>query len=504
MALRPQNERILFGLKLRQLRAARGLSFQQLAALTGISVSYLNEIERGKKSPKPDKMADLARALEVESGTLSDRTLDAAMMPVAELLRSNFLNELPLDRFGIELAKIVEIIAGAPARVGAFISTLLELSRNYALRDESFYVGALRSWLEMHENFLLEPEQAAADLRLELGWSDAHVPGVEELAQLLRGRFDYHLDVGGLDAHPAFDGLERVLVPVSRTTLLKAGLSAAELRYHLAEELGYAILDPATRSLTAPSLRVRGFDEALAQANSSAFAGALLLPAEALDAGIESLISEQRPRPSQLVALCTEFAVTPLLLFDRLAGLLPARRGIRSLFLLELTEQSGGGIQVSRELHLGTRHRPHSTGLDEHYCRRWVASRLLADESEERGGERSRTRVGVQLERFEGTDEEYFVFALADREPSGRRRVVCIGLPHDAVLRRQVRFLSTARLPSRQVANTCERCALTDCEVRAAPPVAAEARARRREVRETIDALQRQARQAARRSRKRI
>ncbi|MCH9024924.1 MAG: hypothetical protein IH931_06280, partial [candidate division Zixibacteria bacterium] len=44
------------------------------------------------------------------------------LAPVGDLLKSNFLNELPLDLFGIELSKVVEIIANAPIRVGAFIS----------------------------------------------------------------------------------------------------------------------------------------------------------------------------------------------------------------------------------------------------------------------------------------------------------------------------------------------------------------------------------------------
>ena len=69
------------------------------------------------------------------------------MAPVGELLQSNFLNVLPLDLFGIELSKVVEIIANAPVRVGAFISTLLELSRNYALKEENMVIYLFRKYL---------------------------------------------------------------------------------------------------------------------------------------------------------------------------------------------------------------------------------------------------------------------------------------------------------------------------------------------------------------------
>ena len=56
-------QRILFGLKVKQSRQAQSLSFADLAGRTGISVSYLNEIEKGKKYPKEDKIQALAHAL---------------------------------------------------------------------------------------------------------------------------------------------------------------------------------------------------------------------------------------------------------------------------------------------------------------------------------------------------------------------------------------------------------------------------------------------------------
>jgi len=139
MSVKSLNNRILFGLMVKQLRQQRQLSFAELAKQSGLSVSYLNEIEKGKKYPKSDKMADLAAALEIDKDMLEKQELPLSLAPVQELLQSNFLNELPLDLFGIELSKVIEIIANAPLRVGAFISTLVEISRNYALRESHFY-----------------------------------------------------------------------------------------------------------------------------------------------------------------------------------------------------------------------------------------------------------------------------------------------------------------------------------------------------------------------------
>ncbi|RMD75660.1 MAG: XRE family transcriptional regulator, partial [Bacteroidetes bacterium] len=47
MSAKSLTERIIFGLKVKQARLERNLSFQELAARTGMSVSYLNEIEKG-------------------------------------------------------------------------------------------------------------------------------------------------------------------------------------------------------------------------------------------------------------------------------------------------------------------------------------------------------------------------------------------------------------------------------------------------------------------------
>ena len=116
MRAKTANERIIFGLKVKQLRHARGFSFDQLSKQTGISLSYLNEIEKGKKFPKLEKVDSLAAALGTTTAELTDGELGRELAPVTQLLRSNFLNELPLELFGIELSKVAEIIAAAPVR----------------------------------------------------------------------------------------------------------------------------------------------------------------------------------------------------------------------------------------------------------------------------------------------------------------------------------------------------------------------------------------------------
>ena len=104
-----QNNKIILGLKLRQLRFEKGLSFALLAEQTGMSVSYLNEIEKGKKYPKEDKIRLLANALKTTPEELVSDVMPKSLAPIEDLLQSNFLNELPLDLFGIELNKVSKL-----------------------------------------------------------------------------------------------------------------------------------------------------------------------------------------------------------------------------------------------------------------------------------------------------------------------------------------------------------------------------------------------------------
>ena len=46
--------KLIFGLKLKQIRTEKNLSLFGLSKLSGLSKSYLNEIEKGKKYPKPE------------------------------------------------------------------------------------------------------------------------------------------------------------------------------------------------------------------------------------------------------------------------------------------------------------------------------------------------------------------------------------------------------------------------------------------------------------------
>jgi transcriptional regulator with XRE-family HTH domain len=159
--------KLIFGLKLRQHRMARKLTSTEFAERAGISLSYLNEIEKGKKYPGMEKMTMLAAALELPYDRLVSLKLDRQLAPVGDILQSKILDELPLDLFGIDKGKLIEIIASAPLKVSAFISAISHIAQTYALTQEGFYFAMLRSYQEMHDAYFEEIEKEALRFRNE-------------------------------------------------------------------------------------------------------------------------------------------------------------------------------------------------------------------------------------------------------------------------------------------------------------------------------------------------
>ncbi|MFN5789094.1 MAG: helix-turn-helix domain-containing protein [Bacteroidota bacterium] len=255
--------RILFGLKVKQLRQALGYSFLELSNQTGLSVSYLNEIEKGKKFPKTDKLQSLASALGQSPERLVTFNTEDGLDTIIELLDSNFLNELPLDLFGIDLSKVVEIIAQAPTRVGALISTLLELSRNYAVRQENFYFAALRSFLEMHQNYFEEIESAAEQFITAFDIPNKRPISDKLLADILSESFDYNIDYKGLDKYENLNHLYYLFLPKSKQLLLKGSLNGMQRSFSFGKELAFNFLQLKERAYTSSISQGKFFEEVL-------------------------------------------------------------------------------------------------------------------------------------------------------------------------------------------------------------------------------------------------
>ena len=493
MSSKTANERIIFGLKVRQRRQQMGLSFSDLSEASGLSVSYLNEIEKGKKFPKLEKIGALAEALRVPVQELMSTELADGLAPVGDLLQSNFLRELPLDLFGIELSKVVEIIATAPKRVGAFISTLVELSRNYALQEENFYFGALRSYLEMHHNYFEEIEEDVVRFTDQHPLRATEGPPADQLARLLREEYRYEIVENGLDAYPELQDLRSVFLPQGRRLLLNSRLTGMQKAFQFGKELGFQFLRLEQRANTSSLLKVQSFEEALNHFKAGYFSAALLLPAEAFRADLQRFLQQSHWNERLLLDLLERYQASPEMLFQRMTNLLPHYFGLKQLFFLRfLHEPQRDSFRVDKELHLSRRHHPHSNGLYEHYCRRWSSLSLLHElDRRQRLGEEVGALVACQRAAYYGTHDEYLLFTLArPAYPDPTHNVsVTLGLLIDDDLKKQLRFLSDPAIPRLEVNVTCERCPIEHCTVRAAEPVVVRAKEKRREVQRTLEGL---------------
>lgn len=493
MSAKTQNERIIFGLKIKQLRQASGRSFAELAEQTGMSISYLNEIEKGKKYPKADKIQAIVTALGTTYEELTSSDLDKSLEPVTELLQSNFLNELPLDMFGIELSKVVEIIASAPARVGAFISTLLEISRNYALKEENFYFGALRSYLELHNNYF-EDIEIAADQFCKTHQIPKERPlSLDFLKTLLETQFGYKIMENGLDAYPELDNLRALYIPKNKQLLLHSKLSPTQKIFQFGKELAFEVLHLEERATTSSLMRANTFEEVLNHSKATYFSVALLIPRAQFIQDIQRFFQYDTWDGEAFLYIMRQYDATPEMFYHRLTNVLPRFFGLDKLFFLRFAHDPVSDFfEIDKELHLSRRHHPHGNALSEHYCRRWVAISLLQDLNQmQREGKFVHTIVRAQRSRYLDTEDEYLCFTIARPSyPSPNRNVsVTLGLLITKEVQQKIRFLNDPAIQVREVNKTCERCPLTDCTERAAPPLVVEKREKMRQIQNRLKEL---------------
>ena len=485
--------KIVFGLKVKQLRQEKQLSFQKLAKETGISVSYLNEIEKGKKFPKEEKIQELAKALDSSSAELTSLELTGPLAAVKELLRSNFLNELPLDFFGLELSKIVEIIARAPAKVGAFIYTLIEMARNYAVREEHFYIGAMRAYLEIFQNYFEELEEKASQVRLELGLSPKAYPSAQELADRLESHFDYTIKPGGLDQYPDLKGLRSLFLPKSRTLLLAEDLSEAQQSFQFGKELGFQLLELPNRAYTSKLLKVLSFEQVFEHYKATYFSVALHMDRDAFRDELSDFFQLSSWTGERIQQWMHTYQASAEMIFQRFSNLIPKFFGMENLFFLRFHHRlDDDHFRLNNELHFNRRHQPHANGLSEHYCRRWLSLSLLKELKEIReAGRYVEVLIGAQRSKYVTTGEEYLCISIAKLSGSrpGHHAGLTIGILLDEESKKRISFWDDPQISQRNVGVTCERCPVVDCKERVAQPVFIEQKQRIRRIQERISQI---------------
>ena len=481
-------QRIIFGLKVRQFRQEKGWNFEELSRHTGISISYLNEIEKGKKYPLAENQKKLAKALGVHRDTLTSPALTKQYGPLGDLLQSNFLNELPLELFGIELQQVVEIIAKAPDRVNAFISALLGIARNYSLRDENFFFAALRAYQELNMNYFADIEQMAEEFTQKHQINTEKPVQYADLLRIITEAYQYTVDDQGLARYPELDRMRSVFIPKKRTLMLHPGLTEQQKAFQLAKELGFVVMGLKERPLASSMLRVSNFEETLNNYKAGYFAVAILINSAAFKRELDRLFSKKTWEEATFLQLLGRFDVSPAVLFQRF-NIISKDFDLHKIFFFRTLHRTPNDyFQIDKELHLNRRHEPHASGLDEHYCRRWLSIDLLRELYRQGEAGHGKVLPGIQRATFANTGEEYLCVSLAQSgAPDSATNVsVMLGILMDDNARKSIGFIDDPAIPRTTVNVTCERCDITDCAVRVAPPTVIQ---RRDDRKKTLDAL---------------
>ena len=263
MTIEDEYIRLIFGLKLKQIRTEKKLSLFGLAKLTGLSKSYLNEIEKGKKYPKTDKILILSEKLETPYDHLVSLKLDKNLAPIGEILQSKILKEIPLELFGIKENNLIDIIANAPAKVNAFISTIIKIAQNYNLSRESFFLASLRSYQEAHSNYFEEIENDVERFAKSYHLDISKRVLSKDLEEILIEEFGYTIDDQESSKHANLGELRNIFILKSKTLLIDKNISEAQKTFIYAKELAYNFLDLNDRLFTFPWIKFENFDQVL-------------------------------------------------------------------------------------------------------------------------------------------------------------------------------------------------------------------------------------------------
>lgn len=465
--MKEENIRIIFGLKLKQLRKERNLSLQELSDKSGVSVSYLNEIEKSKKYPKADKVFRLAEALEVNYDYMVSLQLEDKMKPIADLLHSDILSELPLDIFGIDPSSFIELLSDTPTKLNAFIITLMDISRAYDITLEEFFLSSLRAYQEMHDNYFPELEIQAQSFKEK--FQVPLLPNFKQLKHILESEYHYEVISYDFEKEVNLSKTRSLMLPgKSPKFLFNPNLTENQKIFAIGRELGYAYLNLKNRPYSSSWITVNSFEEVLQHFQASYFSCAMLMEEKEITKDLDSFFAQQTLDHEHLLSLIEKYNVTPETLVYRLTNILPKHFGLKELFFLRIGKNvPSGQFSLNKELHLTGIHHPHGSKNQEDYCRRWVSATIFDDFS---GSQAS--RIGKAQYSFYPDGQSYFVFAIAYQSGMKRQEQISIsfGLKVNTQFKRKVKFHNDQQIQLKHVGTTCQACPVENCEVRVAPP----------------------------------
>lgn len=471
MEINSESLRFILGIKIKQFRQSAGFSLKELSERTGLSVSYLSEIEKGKKYPKPEKIVLLAHALERTFDELVSLQLDDELNPLSALLNSPVLKDFPLQQFGIGLGDVFDLVNDSPSKAGAFVRTLLEISRGYDMNVEHFLLASLRSYQKMHLNYFEEFEAAAQDFRVQNRIPTSSGISLTWLESILRDEFQCTIVYDDFSDYPELMPL-RSISPTPKKIWINSKLQPQQKKFILAREVGYRILKLKERAETSSWVKVETFEQIFNNFKASYFAGALLIPEAEIVKDLAPWLKNERFEGDALASLMQKYDSTAEMFLYRMSQVMPNHFGVAKMHYMRLNHNlTDDTFHITKELNLTNVFVPRSIGPGEHQCRRWAASAGLKNLAREQQ-ESEEVRVSAQRSTFVERGKTFFNIAVVRNKSLGgnTNTGMTLGFLIDDKFKEQASFWNDPSIPEADVNETCERCPFETCESRAAEP----------------------------------
>ncbi len=473
MSDKKERLKIILGLKVRFYRQQGQLSFAQLAKKSGMSVSYLNEIEKGKKYPQPDKIQTLAEALDTSYDQLVSQHGPKKLEPILNLINSDIFQFYPLELFGISNEKIYEVFAAAPDKTNAFVNTFLNIARHYQVDPEKLFSAALRSYQYLHDNYFQDLETSADEIRAKHLSTDAGGTQLQDLKSVLHKQYGISVNVQEIGKRPELKNIRSIYSEEKNTLFINGALSPAQKRFLIAKEIGFQSMKLKERPYVSNIFDGPKFSYFLNNFRSSYFANSLLIPQDALVEDLKSWSTNPDWSNELIETLLKKYQITPEMLMHRFSNILPQYFNMNELFFLRHQSNDQLKYHMTKELHLSHLQQPYSNELNEHYCRRWVSVNTIKKlHTSSKIGRNKKYVIDAQVSDYYQTQDSYLVISIAypDAIENNIYKSVTIGVLENDDSRKAFGFLFHRSVKRRTVHTTCERCALADCEERIAPP----------------------------------
>jgi transcriptional regulator with XRE-family HTH domain len=453
------------------------MSSSDLSGKSTLSISYLNEIESGKKYPTSNKIALLANALGVSYDKMVSLKLSKNMAPIGELLESNILKELPLDHYGIDVNKFLQLMSKASLQLSALVSTVIEMAKSSELSQNNFSRTAIRTYKEFNENYFEDIEESVEKFCLKNKYRFTLPIKYSDLMNILKDKFHYEVDEKLLSGFNELRSVRGIVVfkNGSKKIMINNRLTDSQKAFIAGKEIAYNYLNISDRSFIYSDMKVDSFDQLLNNMKASYFSSALIIKKNNLIKDLNKFFSKKECDSDFLISLLGQYNASPDMLFQRITNLLSIVWNINCFFFIRFdTPINSAKYHLIKELRLNAKAIPGSNQNNEHYCRRLIPIKLLQDLEKQQAKNKTSqlSVVGIQKSKFFYSNDEYLTISIAKNSTlfDETNYSVTLGFLLNDDLKKKINFWNDPGIPGMIVNETCERCQISDCKERVESP----------------------------------